>query len=516
MTTIWVYRFMHPAPLRDVGPESLVITRGSKTKHSTFGETAPSVQSINMKQHQRGTSGFSVQKEGYRVIFGSSVTSKSSISPFFPVILHCVVAAMIRLLALTSLACLPLLVTPQQIGRTPEIHPRLTTQTCTKRGGCVTHETSVVLDALTHSIDDIHTGQSCETSSGGLNTTICPTAETCAKNCALEGINNYAEHGVYTDGDSITLRQYLGSGSNITTVSPRLYLLDESGKDYDLVKLLNQEISFTVNVSNLPCGMNGALYMASMDATGGRSKLNPAGATYGTGYCDAQCGVDTFINGVANVNSLGSCCTEMDLWEANAEATQLTPHPCNVTGLYECSGGLCGSDGVCDKDGCGFNPYGEGAHSFYGPSSKDTVDTTKIFTVVTQFLTDDNTSHGTLNQIRRLYVQDGKVIQNAAVQFDNQTIDSLTPSYCAADDAEYDKLGGMAQMGKALEEGMTLIFSIWNTASGFMSWLDSGNAGPCNSTQGNPILIEEQDPGTSVTFSNIKWGEIGSTYQCEE
>ena len=30
-----------------------------------------------------------------------------------------------------------------------------------------------------------------------------------------------------------------------------------------------------------PCGMNGALYLSAMDITGGRSQLNPAGATYG-------------------------------------------------------------------------------------------------------------------------------------------------------------------------------------------------------------------------------------------
>jgi len=147
----------------------------------------------------------------------------------------------------------------------------------------------------------------------------------------------------------MTLHQYLEINGTLTSVSPRLYLLDPTGKDYSFLKLLNQEISFTVDVSNLPCGENGALYMSAMSQTGGRSKLNPAGATYGTGYCDAQCGSQPWINGVANLNGSGSCCNEMDLWEANSEATQLTPHACNITGLYECEGAACGSDGVCDK-----------------------------------------------------------------------------------------------------------------------------------------------------------------------
>ena len=66
-------------------------------------------------------------------------------------------------------------------------------------------------------------------------------------------------------------------------------------------------------------------------------------------------------------------------------------------------------------------------------------------------------------------------------------------------------------MGEALGRGMVLVFSIWNDDSQFMNWLDSGNAGPCSSSAGNPSLIQQQDPNTDVTFSNIKWGDIGTT-----
>lgn len=31
----------------------------------------------------------------------------------------------------------------------------------------------------------------------------------------------------------------------------------------------------------------------------------------------------------------------MDIWEANKEANGLTPHTCNQTGLYECTGAEC-------------------------------------------------------------------------------------------------------------------------------------------------------------------------------
>ena len=71
--------------------------------------------------------------------------------------------------------------------------------------------------------------------------------------------------------------------------------------------LLNQEFSFDVDVSNLPCGLNGALYLVEMDADGGMSfSTNECGAQYGTGYCDAQCPHDMkWINGEANLDGNG-------------------------------------------------------------------------------------------------------------------------------------------------------------------------------------------------------------------
>merc|ERR1719211_170342 len=55
--------------------------------------------------------------------------------------------------------------------------------------------------------------------------------------------------------------------------------------------LPNKEFTFDVDVSNLPCGLNGALYFVEMDEAGGKYPTNTAGASYGTGYCDAQCPV---------------------------------------------------------------------------------------------------------------------------------------------------------------------------------------------------------------------------------
>ena len=112
----------------------------------------------------------------------------------------------------------------------------------------------------------------------------------------------------------------------------------------------------------------------------------------------------------------------MDVWEANSQATAYTPHVCSVQGQTMCTGLNCGAgtnraNGLCDKDGCDFNSYRMGNTSFFGTGK--TVDTRSKFTVVTQFITADNTTTGTLSEIRRLYVQNGQVIQNSKVNIPN-------------------------------------------------------------------------------------------------
>ena len=406
-------------------------------------------------------------------------------------------------------ALLPL-VTAQQVGTTADAHPRLTTYKCTSQSGCTKQNTSVVLDAATHFIHQKGTQTSC-TNSNGLDTSICPDKQTCADNCVVDGITDYASYGVQTKNDTLTLHQYLKTGDDIKSVSPRVYLLAEDGENYSMLKLLNQEFTFDVDASTLVCGMNGALYLSEMEASGGKSSLNQAGAKYGTGYCDAQCYTTPWINGEGNTEKVGSCCQEMDIWEANARATGLTPHPCNTTGLYECSGSGCGDSGVCDKAGCGFNPYGLGAKDYYGYGLK--VNTNQTFTVVTQFLTTDNTTSGELSEIRRLYIQDGQVIQNAVVTSGGKTVDSITKDFCSGEGSAFNRLGGLEEMGHALGRGMVLALSVWNDASSFMQWLDGGNAGPCSATEGDPALIEKLYPDTHVAFSKIRWGDIGSTYR---
>ena len=208
-------------------------------------------------------------------------------------------------------------------------------------------------------------------------------------------------------------------------------MLDDAD-NYEMFMLKNQEFTFDVDVSNMPCGVNGALYFVEMSKDGDKSSANKAGAHYGTGYCDAQCPQDIkFINGEANVlgwnpspsdpnagkGQWGPCCAEMDIWEANSISSAFTAHPCVNDGLWKCENeDDCGNTdrygGVCDQDGCDLNAYRAGVTDFYGSGSSFKVDSTKPMTVVTQFITSDGTANGDLTEIKRVFVQDGQVIEH--------------------------------------------------------------------------------------------------------
>merc|ERR1712176_642893 len=143
-------------------------------------------------------------------------------------------------------------------------------------------------------------------------------------------------------------------------VGSRLYILDDDNR-YLMFQLKNREFALEFDVSHLHCGMNGAMYFVEMDQDGGKGGNNQAGAKYGTGYCDAQCPHDIkFIDGEANckdwvpnpndlsnnmgVGKYGSCCAEMDIWEANSMATAYTPHTCGIEGQLMCEGIDCGDN----------------------------------------------------------------------------------------------------------------------------------------------------------------------------
>ena len=219
-----------------------------------------------------------------------------------------------------------------------ENHPSLSVSTCTVSGGCVSASKSVTIDSNWRWLHQTGAPNNCY--EGNLwDPTLCPDEETCQANCALEGADEeyQATYGINATGDSLGLG-FVTNGTYSLNVGSRTYLMEDD-EHYKMFKLKNKEararathvlptrasravhvalrvaaprsspsrtrahaprplldgalgmqFTFDVDVSKLPCGLNGALYFVQMDADGGKAKYptNTAGAKYGTGYCDAQ------------------------------------------------------------------------------------------------------------------------------------------------------------------------------------------------------------------------------------
>merc|ERR1712137_217722 len=155
-------------------------------------------------------------------------------------------------------------------------------------------------------------------------------------------------------------------------------------------------------------------------------------------------------------------------------ATAVTPHVCTVDGQTRCEGIDCGDDehrqdGVCDKDGCDWNAWRLGDDTFFGAGSNFTVDSSKPFTVVTQFITSDGTDAGDLVAINRTYVQNGKTIPTAPVTIPGAgTFDSITDEFCSAqktwtnDTNGFGKRSWLKALGEHSDKGMVLVMSLWD------------------------------------------------------
>ncbi|KAF4781587.1 glycosyl hydrolase family 7 [Colletotrichum scovillei] len=366
-----------------------------------------------------------------------------------------------------------------------ETHPSLTWQKCAAGGTCTNVAGSVVLDSNWRWAHTVEGSTNCYTGNTW-NSTLCASGQgaACATKCCVDGADYPGTYGITSSGNELNLK-FVTTHAYGKNIGSRSFVL------------LGNEFTFDVDVSNIGCGLNGALYFVSMDLDGGLSKFstNKAGAKYGTGYCDSQCPRDVkFINGVANVDgwnpssndanggvgNLGACCAEMDIWEANKISTAYTPHPCQNSAYHSCTGNACGGTystdryaGDCDPDGCDFNSYRQGNKLFYGPGSGFTLDTTQKLSIVTQFI---KGSDGVLSEIKRFYVQNGNKL--------------------AFNDTDVFKAkGGFAKMSEAVAAPMP-----------------GAERGSCPTTSGVPADIEASVPNSNVKFSNIKFGPINSTF----
>ena len=120
------------------------------------------------------------------------------------------------------------------------------------------------------------------------------------------------------------------------------------------------------------------------------------------------------------------------------------------------------------------------SQTFWGPGSGLTVDSSRVVTVVTQFITSDGTDTGELIEIRRKYVQDGNVIENSVMNIDGfEPYDSITEDFCQDykvafnDFDDHTIKGGLSAMGESLARGHVLVMSLWDDHDANMLWLDS-------------------------------------------
>ena len=112
--------------------------------------------------------------------------------------------------------------------------------------------------------------------------------------------------------------------------------------EYEKFELLGKSLSFTIDVSEVPCGCNAAVYLVQMDRP----------TEEASAYCDIQ-GFD---------DSSMEACTELDLIEGNQKGLQSTLHTAQGKG----------EDGKCNQDGCAHNwgRYAESRAAYGLPNTK--------------------------------------------------------------------------------------------------------------------------------------------------
>ena len=108
--------------------------------------------------------------------------------------------------------------------------------------------------------------------------------------------------------------------------------------------------------------------------------------------------------------------------------------------------------------------FRHGNTDFYGKGK--TVDTSKKFTVVTQF----HGSGSNLESISQYFIQDGKKIEvpgskhvAGGSKIDAEFCDAAKDTF--KDNRRFQDMGGLPQMGDATGKGMVLVMSVWDDVS---------------------------------------------------
>jgi len=156
-----------------------------------------------------------------------------------------------------------------------EAGPDLNIEECTM-SGCQKMKKKVTLDANWRWVHKKGSYRNCYTGNQW-DSEYCPEGEagakTCAETCAIEGVDageyktTYGIEGL-KNGDGISMH-FVNKHKYGTSVGARVYVLDSQDKYY-MWKLKNREFTFTADISEIECGMNGAVYFIEMDESGNK------------------------------------------------------------------------------------------------------------------------------------------------------------------------------------------------------------------------------------------------------
>jgi len=247
--------------------------------------------------------------------------------------------------------------------------------------------------------------------------------------------------GISVKGDALTVNH--NEGAFLASTCSDSFAPDTFKQLY----LLDKTLSFTVDLANVGCACNAAFYLVNMPAYSQDGQADPTKC--GDYYCDAN-------------NVCGAWCPEMDIFEANNRAVQVTPHKCDAKqGKWYPH---------CDGGGCGINTYRNNPNAL-GYGSNFMINTQLPFNIAVSFIT----SNGELARINTMISQNGK-------QFGFSHDDGR----CGG--------GYLSSLTDAFKTGMVVVFSYWGDSGSSMSWLD---VPPCDASQ-------NCDDNTFVTFSNIQ------------
>merc|ERR1711879_955068 len=128
---------------------------------------------------------------------------------------------------------------------------------------------------------------------------------------------------------------------------------------------------------------------------------------------------------------------------------------------------------------------------------------------------------------KQFYVQNGISIEHPEYTVNGNKHNTITEDFCkdwvteTKDGTNFLQKGGLDAVDKAFEAGVVLVMSLWDDHYANMLWLDSiyptnsteptSYRGSCPTTSGVPKDIETKEAKSSVTYSNIRSGPIGST-----